>query len=345
MPSFFRRTPEEGLALFARAPTMTISGVDARGLPVLRVVNGVVREGKLYFHGGNHGEKKELLDGPVVVVAHEIVASIPSYFVDPTLACPASTFYRSAIAHGSARRLEEPRDKAWVLESLMERFQAEGGYAPIHAEDARYATMLRKLLVAEIVPERITAKHKLGQNRTGAEITKILEGLFTRGGPGDLLAIRSIREAHAERPTPAFLEAPPGFELCVAPDERDARAISELLAPTYWSEGYDFDIRRAAQLGSGAWVVARDADSGETIGSARAVSDGARFANVLDVVVDPRFRGRGVGSALMRLLLDHPRLRETRRVTLRTRDAVDFYARLGFGAGQGSFQELVRVLP
>ena len=33
----------------------------------------------------------------------------------------------------------------------------------------------------------------------------------------------------------------------------------------------------------------------------------------------------------MRLLLDHPRVRGVRRVHLSTRDAQDFYARLGFG--------------
>ncbi len=345
MPAFYRAPAEEGLALFARAPSMTVSGVDARGLPVLRVVNGVVRGGKLYFHGGDHGEKVELVGGPVVATAYEIVASIPSYFVDPTLACPASTYYRSAVAHGSVRKVEDVEAKAAVLEALMKRFQPEGGYAPIRPEDPRYDAMLRKILVAEIAPERITTKHKLGQKRTSAEMGKILEGLFARGAPGDLRAVRLVRDAHPERPTPAFLEGPPGVELCVAPDERDADAVAELLGPTYWSGSFDADLRRRAQLGSDAWVCARDVASGAVIGSARAVTDGARFAYVLDVVVEPRSRGRGVGSALMRLLLDHPRLRTNRAIELRTRDAADFYGRFGFRPSPPRHDALVRTLP
>ena len=49
------------------------------------------------------------------------------------------------------------------------------------------------------------------------------------------------------------------------------------------------------------------------------------------VVVAPAWRGRGVGEAMMRLLLAHPAVRRVRRVYLGTRDAQRFYERLGFG--------------
>lgn len=344
MPAFYRRPDDEGLALFARAPSITIAGVDADGLPVPRVLNGVVVDGKICFHGGDHGEKLELLDRPAVAMAYEVIASIPSYFVDPTLACPASTYYRSAVAHGVVRRVERPDEKEAVLEALMQRFQPEGGYAPIRAEDPRYAAMVRKILVAEIVPERITTKHKLGQKRSGREILGVLEGLFARGAAGDLRAIRIVRGAHPERPTPPFLVGPPGVELCFAPDERDAEVVAELLAPTYWGAWFTADVHRRAQLGSDAWVVARDAASGAVVGSARAVGDGTRFAYVLDVVVDPAVRGRGIGRALVRALLDHPRLRGIHLVRLRTRDAARFYAPFGFGASATSKDELERII-
>ncbi len=343
MPAFYRRPEADGLALFAAAPSITVAGVDDAGLPVVRVLNGVVVDGKLCFHGGDHGEKLELVDRPAVATTYEIVASIPSYFVDPTLACPATTYYLSAVLHGVARRVDDPVAKAAVLEALMRRFQPEGGYAPIRPEDPRYATMLRKILVVEIAPERITTKHKLGQKRSGAEIARVLEGLFARGAPGDLRAIRLVRDAHPERPTPGFLAGPEGVELCVAPDEADAVAVAELLADTYWGPWVDPDVRRRAQLGSDAWVVARDAATGAVIGSARAVSDGTRFAYVLDVVVAPSHRRRGVGDALMRLLLAHPRLRDGRVVRLRTRDAQGFYARFGFGVAGNGEPELERM--
>ena len=85
----------------------------------------------------------------------------------------------------------------------------------------------------------------------------------------------------------------------------------------------------AAHLNSPAWIGARDA-SGALIASARATGDGARVAWIYDVIVRPDWRGRGLGEALVRLLLDHPAVRHARMVRLGTRDAQPLYARMGF---------------
>jgi GNAT superfamily N-acetyltransferase len=76
-------------------------------------------------------------------------------------------------------------------------------------------------------------------------------------------------------------------------------------------------------------VTARER-TGPLIATARALSDGARLGWIADVMVAPAWRGRGVGRALVRLLLDHPALRTTRSIGLRTRDAQRVYAPLGF---------------
>jgi predicted GNAT family N-acyltransferase len=75
-------------------------------------------------------------------------------------------------------------------------------------------------------------------------------------------------------------------------------------------------------------VLARDADE-RVVAFARALSDG-KVAWVYDVIVAPSSRDTGVGATLMRLLLDHPAVRTARHVRLTTRDAMRFYARLGF---------------
>jgi ribosomal protein S18 acetylase RimI-like enzyme len=51
---------------------------------------------------------------------------------------------------------------------------------------------------------------------------------------------------------------------------------------------------------------------------------------IYDVIVAPAWRGRGVGQALVRLMLDHPALRTTANVLLGTRDAQSLYAKFGF---------------
>lgn len=327
----YRASEAEGLRLFASAPSMRIASVDDHGMPLLRTVHGVVVDGHIAFHAGDHGGKLGLLDRPVVLSVEDIVTEIPSTFIDPVMACPATTYFLSATAHGTLRRVTDRERKARVLRALMERFQPEGGYAPITSSCPHYARELDALLVAEVLPERVTAKHKLGQNRSGEVMKGVLEKLFERGLPEDLRAIRLVREAHPERPLPDFLRGPNTSLLCVSPDARDADAVVALLRGLYWTLDLSDETLRAAQLGSAAWVVARECEGGEVVASARAVSDGARFAYLLDVVVRPDLRGQGYGAAVVRLLLAHPRVRNTLRIGLRTRDAAGFYAPFGFG--------------
>ena len=60
------------------------------------------------------------------------------------------------------------------------------------------------------------------------------------------------------------------------------------------------------------------------------ISDRAVFAYLADVFVVPAFRGRGIGKALMRAVLDHPDLQNLRAFLLATRDAHGLYSQFGF---------------
>lgn len=179
---------------------------------------------------------------------------------------------------------------------------------------------------------------------TRAQVERILTDLWRRGVPADLQTIRTMRETHPARPLPSFLQGPAGSILCVAPDARDALAAASLLEGQYWTQGFTRELMARAHLGSTAWVVARAADTGEVLGTARAVSDGARFAWILDVIVQDRLRGRGLGKALMALLLDHPALRDVVAIGLRTRDAQGLYARYGFVEREVLLMERKRAL-
>jgi ribosomal protein S18 acetylase RimI-like enzyme/nitroimidazol reductase NimA-like FMN-containing flavoprotein (pyridoxamine 5'-phosphate oxidase superfamily) len=337
--SLFVGEEQAAWALFARAPSVRFAGVDAVGRPVLRTLSAAVLDGRLCFHGTDHGEKLAFLGGEVVASHDDVVAQIPSYWIHPELACPASTYYLSAMVEGKVERVDDLAHKARVLTALMKHFQPEGGYAELRADDKRYRKVLETMMVAELQPTRVTAKHKLGQHRTRAQIERVLTGLWRRGAPGDLRALRLVLEAHPDRPLPEFLRGPAACELCVAPDADDARAVASLLEGQYWTETFTSEQLVAATLGSTAWVVARDRE-GAVVASARAVTDHARFGYVLDVIVRADQRGRGLGIALMRLLLDHPALRALCTIGLRTRDAQDLYRKLGFAEGEARGSEL-----
>lgn len=339
----FRASESLAWELFGRAPAVRFAAVSSGGQPVLRTLNAVVLDGCLCFHGRDKGEKLGLIGRPALASYDEVVAEVPSYWLHPQLACPASTYYLSAIAEGRVERIADLQHKARVLSAMMERFQPEGGYDPIRADDRRYAVVLEKLLVARFVPERVTAKRKLGQHRSVAQIEHVLEGLWRRGRVSDLPAIRAVREAHPERPVPAFLRGPLGTVLCVAPDAQDARAVATLLEGQYWTHSFTLDRMSRAQVGSNAWVVARDGATGAVVASARAITDQARFGYVLDVVVRSDLRGQGFGTALMRLLLDHPAVRGLHSLVLRTRDAHPLYEKFGFECRSDALQDARRI--
>lgn len=320
----------EAVGLLERSGVVHLASTTADGAPLLRTVHGVVVRGALAFHGAPAGEKMEVIGREAVVSAEEVVAAIPSYFIDPERACPATTLYRSAQLHGRIERVDDAEEKAEVLMALMHRFQPEGGYVPITAGDPLYKKAVAGIMVLKVPLEQLDGKAKLAQNRTPGERERLMAKLWERGLPGDPAAIELVRAANPGTPLPTFLDGPEGATLTVAPGPADAVAAAELLVDAYWNGGFSREEIAAAHLGSSAWVGARDSQ-GALIGTARAIGDGAKRAWIYDVMIAAAWRGRGLGEVLTRLLLDHPAVRHTRRVYLGTRDAQAFYERLGFG--------------
>jgi len=319
-----------GEALLARAGVVRLATTGSEGEPVLRTVHGVVVRGAVAWHGAPAGEKMETVGRAAVVAAEEVVASVPSYFIDPERACPATTLYRSVQVHGTIVRVDDPRLKAEVLQALMEKLQPEGGHVPIEAGHPLYEKAVAGILVLAVSLERLDGKAKLAQNRTPEERRRLMEKLWERGQPGDPEAVELVREANPDTPLPAFLAAADGVSLACALGPRDVDAALELLHGAYWNEGVPRADLARAHLGSQAWVGARDRD-GRLVATARAASDQGKRAWIYDVMVARAHRGRGLGARVLSLLLAHPAVRRVRRVYLGTRDAQSFYARFGFG--------------
>ena len=67
------------------------------------------------------------------------------------------------------------------------------------------------------------------------------------------------------------------------------------------------------------------------IGFARATSDHAFNATIWDVVVDPKFQGRGLGKAMMKYSISQLRSADISNITLfADPQVIKFYQRLGF---------------
>lgn len=343
---FFRMARAEAIDMLRESRVVHLAAVDD-GAPIFRTLNFALVDDALVFHGSPVGEKTAALGQEVVLSVEEIVALVPSYFVDPERACPATTLYRSVQLHGVLEPVDDAAQKARALQALMEKYQPEGGYVPIDpahpAYGALYAKEVAALLVARVRLGELDGKSKLAQNRSPEEQRALCERLWARGLPDDPRAIERVRAANPGMATPRFLVFEPVFEnsntrsnspmpvtLCCALDERDIEQATALLAHEYWNADEHPPARIAAALrASSATVGARDG-GGRLIGCARAISDDHKYAWIYDVVVAPAWRGGGIGRAMMRLLLDHPRVRGAARVLLQTRDAQPLYRKLGF---------------
>lgn len=155
---------------------------DENGFPHITPLNYLFYDGHVYFHGSRIGDKmSQLTKQPHVsfAVAKEY-AIIPSYFTDPKLACPATTFFKSVLLKGTAGLVTELDEKAKILEAFMQKLQPEGNYDPITPCDPAYIPQLKAVSVVKITVQHISAKFKFGQNAKGEKREKIERGLSER---------------------------------------------------------------------------------------------------------------------------------------------------------------------
>ncbi len=113
------------------------------------------------------------------------------------------------------------------------------------------------------------------------------------------------------------------------PARLDIDRICVWLASSYWANERDRVTIERSIANSRPYGVYTPA--GEHVALARVTTDLASFAWIGDVVVDEAWRGKGIGTWLMREVVDHLAAIGVPRLVLTTRDAHGVYERIGFG--------------
>jgi GNAT superfamily N-acetyltransferase len=108
--------------------------------------------------------------------------------------------------------------------------------------------------------------------------------------------------------------------------DRVHRWLSE---QSYWARGRTRKAQDAAMAGSRNYGVF-DGRTGGQLAYARAITDGATFAWIADVFVDPAARGRGVGKRIMQGIIADLEPLGLKRTSLFTEDAQGLYEQFGF---------------
>ncbi|UCD58516.1 MAG: pyridoxamine 5'-phosphate oxidase family protein [Candidatus Hydrogenedentota bacterium] len=142
---------EEMKDILDRATVGRLGLVTEEG-PYVVPLNFAYSDGRIYFHTGLEGRKLEAIrkDPRVCFEADEVLEMVPH-----EQACLFTTYYRSVMAWGTARLLDDDGEKMKGLELLLRKYGANSKYEP-PPEHA-----LAIVNVCEIQIQEMTAKANL----------------------------------------------------------------------------------------------------------------------------------------------------------------------------------------
>ena len=106
--------------------------------------------------------------------------------------------------------------------------------------------------------------------------------------------------------------------------------IQTLYAAVGWT-AYTEDLPALARGFQNSLLVLAAYEDGELVGLIRAVGDGATIVFVQDILVIPQKQRQGIGTALLKAVLDrYSNVRQLQLTTDNTPKTVAFYKSLGF---------------
>jgi GNAT superfamily N-acetyltransferase len=105
----------------------------------------------------------------------------------------------------------------------------------------------------------------------------------------------------------------------------------ELFETTGWNEVYKADLGELSQALDRSWHVVTAHDGDQLVGVGRVVSDGVLYAMICDMIVRPSHQNRGIGSTILRRLVERCKAAGLRDIQLfSAKGKAPFYRNRGF---------------
>jgi GNAT superfamily N-acetyltransferase len=120
----------------------------------------------------------------------------------------------------------------------------------------------------------------------------------------------------------------------------DRSLIQSFLSHSYWATGIPCEIVDRSIENSLCFGLYHGE---KQVGFARVITDFATFAYLADVFVVEGSRGEGLGMRLMKVIMEHPALKNLRRWMLVTRDAHGLYEKFGWRS-LGNPERIMEIL-
>jgi len=112
-----------------------------------------------------------------------------------------------------------------------------------------------------------------------------------------------------------------------------AEEFELLFRSSGWTEAVEVPSERLAEALTHAWYSVCARRDGRIVGTGQVLSDGALHALIVDVIVMPEMRGRGIGTGIMKMLIARCREADVLGIQLfSARGKRGFYEGLGFVA-------------
>ncbi len=112
-----------------------------------------------------------------------------------------------------------------------------------------------------------------------------------------------------------------------------SREVARLLKLTYWADKRPMEQIEESMRHSACYGIYLNGVEG-LVGFARVISDHATTWYLCDVIIDPAYRRRGLGKALISHIVNLPEYSGLRGI-LMTKDAHGLYEKFGFETVQG----------
>lgn len=122
----------------------------------------------------------------------EVLGVIPSYWVHPENGIMATAYHRTVIFECEATVSDDGAALAAQQMRLMARYQPEGGFRAVTAEDPMYRGAIAHIAAVRLEIRHRRAKFKLGQNRPPDVRARIIEEFRKRGRPNDARAAEAL---------------------------------------------------------------------------------------------------------------------------------------------------------
>ncbi len=124
----------------------------------------------------------------------EILATVPSYWVDPESAVAATAYHRTVLFECAVATIS--RDPAVLAEQqtrLLARYQPEGGFRAVTPEEPIYRGAFGVIAAIRLAIEGRKVKWKIGQNRGPEKRANVVAELRKRGRPRDARAADALQ--------------------------------------------------------------------------------------------------------------------------------------------------------